>query len=236
MIKLSDYLDYLQKEIIQARKKADENAIEVAKQYAEHEYLKYFKVPRFSMPTIKMDIPLKITDIVSETEYEFDLNNIEFAARLNDKVRNINRLKDLNIPLIKPKDLEDDNFSNIIKNIKNRSNNLNRNLDEQIIRSNLNLPINKFLRNKNIIRLQDSDNNLIELELNKAFTDVIMEYQRPISTRLDDLFIDPDTANSGDHENDKLMVNLHVELVEEAIRIVKMKDKDGNEVEEITFE
>ncbi|MDQ0591720.1 hypothetical protein QFZ37_000089 [Chryseobacterium ginsenosidimutans] len=42
MIKLSDYLNYLNNEIIQARKKADENAIEIAKEYAQHEYLRFF--------------------------------------------------------------------------------------------------------------------------------------------------------------------------------------------------
>ena len=67
MIKLSDYLDYLNNEIIQARKKADENAVMIAKEYAKHEYLKFFKVPRYSLPSVKMDIPIKITDIDADS-------------------------------------------------------------------------------------------------------------------------------------------------------------------------
>ena len=81
MIKLSDYLDYLNNEIIQARKKADENTVLVAKEYAKHEYLKFFKAPRYAFPSVKMDIPLKITDISSRSKYNFDLNEEKF---LND--------------------------------------------------------------------------------------------------------------------------------------------------------
>ena len=73
MIKLSDYLDYLNNEIIQARKKADENAVMIAKEYAKHEYLKFFKVPRYSLPSVKMDIPIKITDI--------DADSIQFQVQ-----------------------------------------------------------------------------------------------------------------------------------------------------------
>ena len=71
MVKLSDYLDYLNTEIIQARKAADEYAVKIAKEYADHEYLKYFKVPRYTMQTIKMDIPLKITDIDADSKFNF---------------------------------------------------------------------------------------------------------------------------------------------------------------------
>ena len=60
MIKLSDYMDYLNEEIVLARKKADQQAILVAKEYAKDPYLKYFRVPRFTMPSVKMSIPIKI--------------------------------------------------------------------------------------------------------------------------------------------------------------------------------
>ena len=66
-MKLSEYLDYLNREVIQARKRADEQAVEMAKVYAKDPYLKFFRVPRFSMPAVKFDIPIKIDDLEMET-------------------------------------------------------------------------------------------------------------------------------------------------------------------------
>ncbi len=93
MIKLSDYLDYLNNEIIQARKKADENAVLIAKEYARHEYLKYFKVPRYALPCVKMDIPIKITDIDSDPKYNFKLNQDQFVTEMNERIRLANKEK-----------------------------------------------------------------------------------------------------------------------------------------------
>ncbi|MEF9479639.1 hypothetical protein OWR28_19600 [Chryseobacterium sp. 1B4] len=93
MIKLSDYLDYLNNEIIQARKKADENAVLIAKEYARHEYLKYFKVPRYALPSVKMDIPIKITDIDSDSKYNFKLNQDQFVTEINERIRLVNKEK-----------------------------------------------------------------------------------------------------------------------------------------------
>ncbi len=107
MVKLSDYLNYLNNEVIQARKKADEQAIEIAKEYAKHEYLKYFKVPRFSMPVIKMNIPIKINQLDTETKYDFDRDYDLFIAEANEKITKVNQEKQLNIkPLVKEELLE----------------------------------------------------------------------------------------------------------------------------------
>lgn len=235
MIKLSDYLNYLQKEIVQARKNADLHAIKVAKQYAEHEYLKYFKVPRFSMPTIKLDIPLKITDINTETKYEFDIDKPEFVEKLNTRIEIINKSKKLNIPSVKLKDLENNKFNDLFKNLKTNSNTFTKNLSDNLVKANLNTTLNNYFKN-NFFRPQDDKNDIVQLELKNAFRDVLLESHNPISTKLNDLFINPDSVKSGENDDDKLMVNLHVEMIEEAIRLVKMKDKDGNDIEEITFE
>lgn len=233
MIKLSDYLDYLHNEIIQARKKADENAIKTAKEYAEHEYLKYFKVPRFSMPTIKMDIPLKISDLDAETEYDVDVENPQFIEEVNDKIDEVNKIKDLKIPNLNLTDIKDNIFKDIFNNIKIRDNIFNRNIKENLLKSNLNERLSKHLKN-NLFKTLDNKEDEHNSELNNIITEVSIRHAKPISSRLNNLFIDPDSTKTED--NNKLMVNLHVEMVEEAIRIVKMKDKDGNEIEEITFE
>lgn len=233
MIKLSDYLDYLHNEIIQARKKADENAIETAKEYADHEYLKYFKVPRFSMPNIKLDIPLKISDLDAETAYDVDIENPQFIDEVNAKIDEVNKIKDLKIPKLNLTDIKDNQFKDIFSKIKIHENVFNRNAKGNLLKSNLNERLNKHLKN-NLFGTLDNKEEEINSELNTIITDVSIRYAKPLSSKLNNLFIDPDSTKSED--NNKLMVNLHVEMVEEAIRIVKMKDKDGNEIEEITFE
>ncbi|MEG2103207.1 MAG: hypothetical protein RRY99_17050 [Flavobacterium sp.] len=120
MIKLSDYLDYLNNEIIQARKKADENAIMIAKEYAKHEYLKYFKVPRYALPSVKMDIPLKITDIDSNAKYNFKLNEDQFVGEINDRIKAVNNDKKLNIPEITKKQIQTNDFKTVFKKLESR--------------------------------------------------------------------------------------------------------------------
>ena len=56
----------------------------------------------------------------------------------------------------------------------------------------------------------------------------------PVSAKLNDIFIDPDTSKESD--KGKILVNLNIVLEEEGIRIVKMRDKEGKEFEEIIFE
>ncbi|MEF9479637.1 hypothetical protein OWR28_19590 [Chryseobacterium sp. 1B4] len=55
-----------------------------------------------------------------------------------------------------------------------------------------------------------------------------------MNAKLNNIYIDPNTSAAED--KDKLFINLHVEMEEEGIRIVSYKDKDGNEIEQITFE
>lgn len=102
MIKLSDYLNYLNAEVVQARQKADETAIEVAKQYAKHEYLKYFSVPRFTMPTVKLNIPLKISELSADTKYNFKIDKAAFLEEVNAEIRTVNANKSLGLPCIEP--------------------------------------------------------------------------------------------------------------------------------------
>lgn len=235
MIKLSDYLNYIQKEIIQARKNADLHSITVAKQYSEHEYLKYFKVPRFSMPVIKLDIPLKITDLNTETKYDFEIDKPVFLEKVNSRIEVINKSKDLDIPIVTLKDVENKNFNELFKNLKTNSNVFTKNLGDNLIKAKLDKTLNIFLK-EDVFRPQDDKNSMKEIELKNIFKDVLLESHKPISTKLNDFFVNPDAVKSTGNDNNQLLVNLHVEMVEEAIRLVKLKDKDGKDIEEITFE
>jgi hypothetical protein len=233
MIKLSDYLDYLNNEIIQARKKADENAVKNAKEYAQHEYLKYFKVPRFSMPTIKMDIPLKITDIDAQTKYDFKLDRTQFLFEVNSRIDSLNQEKMLNVPKLTLTDVKQPEFNNLFRRIESRDNRFTSDLSSEVLRTNVDKTVTDFLQ-RNFFQPQNISNTRIQSEINMIVSDVLMSHHVPVSTKLNDIYIDPDTTKAFD--KDKLLINLHVEMIEEAIRIVRITDANGKEIEEITFE
>jgi hypothetical protein len=234
MIKLSDYLNYLNKEIIQARKLADENAVIVAKEYAKHEYLKFFKVPRYSIPSIKMDIPLKITDIDSLGKYDFKFNETELLDELNTKIELTNKEKKVKIPLIKKEQLQNTEFKTLFKALETKDQRFVKNFSSEVKKIDL-MPQIKSL-NLNIFRPTEATTENESLELKKIFSDVLSSKFTLVSSQLKNIFIDPNTSHSSDLEKEKLFVNLHVEMEEEGIRIAQLRDKDGNMVEEITFE
>lgn len=234
MIKLSDYLNYLNKEIIQARKLADENAVLVAKEYAKHQYLKFFKVPRYSIPSIKMDIPLKITDIDSLGKYDFKFNETELLDELNTKIELTNNEKKLKIPLVRKEQLQNTEFKSLFTKLETKDQKFVKSFSSEIRKIDL-MPQIKSL-NLKIFRPTEATTENESLELKKIFSDVLASKFTLVSSQLKNIFIDPNTSTSADLNKDKLFVNLHVEMEEEGIRIAQLKDKDGNMIEEITFE
>lgn len=232
MIKLSDYLDYLYNEIIQARKKADEKTVLVAKEYARHEYLKYFKAPRYAFPSVKMDIPLKITDISSLSKYNFDQNKDKFLKEVNEKIQSVNGEKHLNIKSITNDDLQNESFSQLFKTLESKDRKPVRNLEDEIIKIDV-MPQIESLRS-GTLKSKYSRTETETIEMKRIFSEVISNSYSLVSTKLNDIFIDPNT--SGAVDKDKLFINLHIEMEEEGIRLVTFTDKDGRTVEEIIFE
>ena len=232
MIKLSDYLDYLYNEIIQARKKADEKTVLVAKEYAKHEYLKYFKAPRYAFPSVKMDIPLKITDISSLSKYNFDQNKDKFQKEVNEKIQSVNREKHLNIKSITSDELQNESFSQLFKTLESKDRKPVRNLEDEIIKIDV-MPQIESLRS-GTLKSKYSRTETETIEMKRIFSEVISNSYSLVSTKLNDIFIDPNT--SGAVDKDKLFINLHIEMEEEGIRLVTFTDKDGKTVEEIIFE
>lgn len=232
MIKLSDYLDYLYNEIIQARKKADEKTVLVAKEYARHEYLKYFKAPRYAFPSVKMDIPLKITDISSLSKYNFDQNKDKFLKEVNEKIQSVNSEKHLNIKSITNDELQNESFSQLFKTLESKDRKPVRNLEDEIIKIDV-MPQIESLRS-GTLKSKYSRTETETIEMKRIFSEVISNSYSLVSTKLNDIFIDPNT--SGAVDKDKLFINLHIEMEEEGIRLVTFTDKDGKTVEEIIFE
>jgi hypothetical protein len=232
MIKLSDYLDYLNNEIIQARKKADENAVLIAKEYARHEYLKYFKVPRYALPSVKMDIPIKITDIDSAPKYNFKLNQDQFVTELNERIRLVNKEKKMNIPQITLKQIQTEEFKTLFSKLEKNDQKFGKLPANEVLKLDLRNKIH--LLNSGIFRPQDGTTEEETDELKDIFSKVLLNKYTLVNAKLNNIYIDPNTSAAED--KDKLFINLHVEMEEEGIRIVSYKDKDGNEIEQITFE
>ncbi|WP_374463241.1 hypothetical protein [Chryseobacterium sp.] len=231
MIKLSDYLDYLNNEIIQARKKADENAVLIAKEYARHEYLKYFKVPRYALPSVKMDIPIKITDIDSDSKYNFKLNQDQFVTEINERIRLANKEKNLNIPEISKRQLETEEFKTLFSTLEKNDQKFGKLPSVEVLKLDLRKKVQ--LLNSGIFRPQEGTTEETD-ELKEIFSKVLLNKYTLVNAKLNNIYIDPNTSAAED--KDKLFINLHVEMEEEGIRIVSYKDKDGNEIEQITFE
>ncbi|RXM37673.1 hypothetical protein BOQ62_21065 [Chryseobacterium sp. CH21] len=231
MIKLSDYLDYLNNEIIQARKKADENAVLIAKEYARHEYLKYFKVPRYALPSVKMDIPIKITDIDSDPKYNFKLNQDQFVTEINERIRLVNKEKKMNILEINKRQIQTEEFKTLFSNLEKNDQKFGKLPANEVLK--LDLRKKMQLLNSGIFRPQEGIEEETD-ELKEIFSKVLLNKYTLVNAKLNSIYIDPNTSAAED--KDKLFINLHVEMEEEGIRIVSYKDKDGNEIEQITFE
>lgn len=241
MIKLSDYLDYLNKEIIQSRKKADENTIRVAKEYAQDEYLKYFKAPRYAFTSIKLDIPLKITDISAEKKFNFKLDEAKFLSEVNAEIEVLNREKKLSLPLLSKEQIEKKEFRQLFTTLEAKDQRFVQSIEEEVKKIDLKPQLDFLKIGKPVKPVkpgsftpQESSAGTELNEMKRVITDVIAKNHTIVGTKLNDLYIDPNTTGAADKE--KIFVNLHVEMEEEGIRIATFNDKDGKTIEEIIFE
>ena len=232
MIKLSDYLDYLNNEIIQARKKADENAVMIAKEYAKHEYLKFFKVPRYSLPSVKMDIPIKITDIDADSKYNFKYSEDQLVEDVNQKIRLANKEKNLNMTEISKKQLQTKEFTRLFKALEAGDQKFGKKPSAELLKVDLRQNVKSL--NSGIFRVQEGNGEEEVNELKEIFSNALLNRFSLVNSKINNIYIDPNTNSAED--KDKLFVNLHVEMEDEGIRIVSFKDKDGKEVEQIIFE
>lgn len=186
MIKLSDYLDYLYSEIIQARKKADEKSVQVAKEYANHEYLKFFKAPRFTFPSIKMDIPLKVSNISAQSKYDFKLDNEKFLNELNERIVTVNREKQLNISPVTKEEIQSTEFTELFKTLEKKDQKLVKNINDEIKKIDISPQIT--LLNKRVFTPQDSKVEAERAEMKRILTETIANSYSLVSTKLNDIY------------------------------------------------
>ncbi len=229
MVRLSDYLDYLYKEVIVARKKIDKHSVILAKEYAQDDYLKYFKVPRFTMPKITLDIPIKITDIVAENEYKLQFNQKAFISDVNNQIKLVNQKQNLSLKPINKRHIENPKFKNLVSKLTTDG-------DKLIINKNrLNPNLNFNFKRIGVADVEESVTIQANADIvNNIMLDALKKQMVPVSSDLKKIFIDPDTGH--DKTNEKLLIQLHVELEEEGLRIVQLKQSDGRIIEEVIFE
>ncbi|MEN0049155.1 MAG: hypothetical protein AAF806_19000 [Bacteroidota bacterium] len=227
MIKLSDYLNYLSNEVAQARKQADVKAVELAKEYANHEYLRYFSVPRFSMPNVKLEIPIKITDL-DALEYKFEMDEDAVVDDMNKKIEAINKERKTKIPLVNKTIFENGELNKLMNNLKVEEANSAVSAKEV----DLSKPVQAI--KQSYLHPTLSNDNKMDAPLETALREAIQKRYVPVSGKINEIYIDPNTTNEVD--KDKIFIKLNVEMIEEGFKIVKVKNTEGVELEEIIFE
>lgn len=76
---LNDYLGGLVASVTEARVMADAHAVQVAEQYAQHELLRHFPVPRMRIGDIVLTIPVAIEGLSERKDYQLaPSGNAEF--------------------------------------------------------------------------------------------------------------------------------------------------------------
>lgn len=80
---LNDYLGGLVASVTEARVMADAHAVQVAEQYAQHELLRHFPVPRMRIGDIVLNIPVAIEGLSERKDYQLAPGgNAEFRTAL----------------------------------------------------------------------------------------------------------------------------------------------------------
>ncbi|MFD2826529.1 hypothetical protein ACFSYG_08590 [Leeuwenhoekiella polynyae] len=225
-------MDYLNEEIVLARKKADEQAILMAKEYAKDPYLKYFRAPRFIMPTVKLDIPIKINELDSQTKYEFKMDEDVYFKEVNNRISKVNKEKNLAIQPISKETLKSAPFKKIVNELEKPDDKFVRKIDEKLVKIDFQKPVLDIVKIRGV-SVSDTDKDIEKDEISTILKDSLKKMYTPTSAKLNNIFFDPDTSKETD--KDKILLTLKVEMVEEGIQIIEATNAEGKTIEEIIF-
>lgn len=82
MTKLNEYLGGLVSEIVSARKMADLQTVQTAKEYAEDDLLKHFSIPRMKISSIDLTVPFAHSGIAAKMSFkDFVYDEITSVAK-----------------------------------------------------------------------------------------------------------------------------------------------------------
>lgn len=245
-IKLSDYLNYLYNEVVEARKYADTLSIQTAKEYAKDDYLKFFKAPRFTMPSISLEIPIKIAELDSDVKYEIKMDEQDFLKDINSRIDLANKSKDLKIKSVDANLFKNNDYLKTVDIVKNISRfNKREDIFGQIsgVRDSpldvvisdspkVRLGSDKII-DKDFIRKSEEKSNEDNV-LNNIVTQALLDRNKLVSAKLNNIYIDPNTTSTLD--KGKILLKMNVEMVDEGIRINSVKDENGQIIEEIIID
>jgi hypothetical protein len=87
MAQLGEFVGALLADAVQARVRADLEALKVAEAYSSHELLRHFPVPRFRVPDITVDFPVVVTGLGGKSTTSPSLFQPPTSGEIGDIVR-----------------------------------------------------------------------------------------------------------------------------------------------------
>lgn len=227
MIALADYLAYLSAEVIDARRRADLQAVEAARAYAADEYLRYFRAPRFTMPSVRLEIPVRIAAVDHDTEYAFAFDGGTFLAELNRRARRLALDAGMRAPRPIGRDaLAVPAFAKLRDDLAREAGEPLRDLDAALDYARVRRVYGVVL-DAAIAKVDDAYAKLAE-PLGDAFYHALRLQYRPRRTHVNSLLVSPE-ATAGDSAEDARLVRLTVELEAGGLQIRRLEGDDGRE-------
>lgn len=233
MISLTDYIGYLNSQIMDARRLADEAAVAMAKTYAEDPHLRFFKVPRFTMGNVKLDVPIKIDAVNQETKYDFQFKEDDFMGRMNKSINLLSREWKIKLIPFNREMVANRNFRTYLEELNTREGGFVRDIDFVLQREETDKYFSKLFLQLILGRRVDNDINRLVEELHEVFHKSLRAQYQPLVTNINNLAVSPQANGLKAQDSDKLLINLHLELVEEGIQIRQVTDENGDVIEQV---
>lgn len=252
-IRLADYVGFIFSEITRARDHADRVSMELAKQYAKDDLLKYFSVPRFKIPEMELSIPVLISGASYDSNLKFVMAPEDFKKYITEKASNAIRsliLKPLPVrPIVveplrptgrKRTPLKADNSETILDEFYHLLvNNPDPSNPDYIVKEKWLEYFNKRLEEGKFIDIYQKryPNNELALQLLKDITDKIKNSTIITQAQIQNLLVDPETNVVKTGSTDTTVFTIKAKIMEEGIFVRTIKDEEaGNEKNIVEFE
>lgn len=93
MVNLHEYLGGIATSIAEARLMSDLKSLQIAEQFAKHDLLKHFSIPRFKAQNIELTIPVAIAEIENSYDKTYEpIDNIEFNSQTYTVLKDISKV------------------------------------------------------------------------------------------------------------------------------------------------
>lgn len=231
MIRLSEYLGLIFKEVSVARTMADAEAQRVAELYKSDEMLQHFSIPRFKIPEISLNIPLAISDIEVEAIYEFQLKEKQVQDFFHQKFSIKNDIQRYEEIWDFYKKIQKNPSKDYQKNLAYKLTVVHKEFD-RVMQSVL-------LRNR--IKIRFSENNPAVrkdylAQTKQQFQHLVEQSFVVKEQKLKSLLVKPESENIKKECAEHSVFSIQAKLVEEGFTMNTLKDESGNQVNVVHFE